>query len=226
MAKGVLMRDNLIGKRFGKLVVVSEYGKDSNGAMIWHCKCDCGNEKNVLANSLKRGRCTSCGCYNLEILRNRATHGHSRKGHTSPTYSVWQSMLNRCENKNDPIYYYYGGRNIKVCDRWHDFANFLADMGERPSLSMSIDRIDNNKGYCKSNCRWATDRTQCNNTSRNIHYPYNGEMKTVGELAYMANLPYRVVYSRLVRLKWSVEDTINTPVSESNRYCNIKKNNA
>lgn len=223
MAKGQLMRDDLTGKRFGRLVVVGEYGKDAHRGMIWRCRCDCGNEKNVLANSLKRGRCTSCGCYNKEVLHNRATHGHSRKGQTSPTYSVWQSMLNRCENSHDPAYRYYGGRGITVCESWHDFNNFLSDMGERPYLDMSIDRIDNSRGYFKENCRWATDRTQKNNTTRNIRYLYNGEMKTVGELAYEANMPYRVVYSRLVRLKWEVKDAVGTPVSNSNRYKSMKK---
>lgn len=112
-------------------------------------------------------------------------HGHTgKKWHfVSPTYRSWNAMKQRCQDKNHPAFYRYGGRGITVCERWQKFINFLEDMGERPE-GKSVDRIDNNKGYCKENCRWATPKEQCNNTRnniKNIYIVYRGERKSVVE---------------------------------------------
>lgn len=115
--------------------------------------------------SLKQGNTTSCGCRQKEVARAQATHGSSRVGKRTPEYNAWVSMKQRCINPNNPRYKNYGGRGITVCKRWfNSFPNFLKDMGEKPD-GLSIDRINNDKNYCKSNCRWANAKDQGLNTT-------------------------------------------------------------
>lgn len=155
---------NLIGIRIGKLTVISyshSKGEKKKKVHFWLCKCDCGNKKIVIGGSLRAERTKSCGCLQLEKVRSILTkHGM----HKSPESTVWRGIKQRCYNKNNVNYYKYGGRGIKVCDRWlESFENFYADMGKRPSKNHSIDRIDNNGNYEPSNCRWATKKQQSAN---------------------------------------------------------------
>jgi len=148
---------NLIGRRLGKLVVVSYFGK-VKGRAAWNCVCDCGNEKVISTEHINRVK--SCGCFQLErtSAANR-THGHTK----TRTYRIWTGMKQRCSNQKTNSYADYGGRGIKVCDRWlHSFENFLADMGECPP-GLEIDRADNDGNYEPGNCQWATEKTQANN---------------------------------------------------------------
>lgn len=135
-------------------------------------QCDCGNKIEVEINCVegKRGNTRSCGCLGAEQrLKASTTHGRSKR-HTEhyPTYSSWQHMKDRCLNPKNKYYNNYGGRGIIVCDRWMKFENFLEDMGDR-TKELSLDRIDNNKGYSKENCKWSTRKEQMNNTRRNRH---------------------------------------------------------
>ena len=153
----------LEGRRFGRLVVQSLSKIDSNGHSSWLCLCDCGNEHIVNRTSLIGGGTRSCGC----LLRERSasyagTHGHSANGRWTPTYISWNSMHIRCRYPNTGSYKDYGGRGITVCERWSDFRNFLADMGDRPE-DMTLDRIDNDEHYTPDNCRWATRSDQSKN---------------------------------------------------------------
>lgn len=146
---------DLTGQRYGRLVVV-ELANPGGGRAIWTCLCDCGSLANVKAQQLRRSGTKSCGCYRRENSASmRTTHGMTR----SPTYLTWVSMLQRCENPEATGYEYYGERGIQVCENWHAFEGFLADMGERPD-GLTLDRLDPEGNYEKDNCRWATWKQQ------------------------------------------------------------------
>ena len=136
-------------KKFGRLLVIKESSKrDKSRRVYWECVCDCGNTVTVCGVSLRKGYTKSCGCISKE--GNYRKHGLSY----SSTYRSWQAMKSRCYNKNNIRYESYGGRGIKVCNRWRDyFENFYADMGERPK-SHSIERLDVHKNYSQENCVW------------------------------------------------------------------------
>lgn len=152
-------KDNLVGQKFGRLLVIEDSDKRTNYNIRWKCKCDCGRFVDVLGLHLKAGATQSCGCLLLERV---TRHGHCPISGTSPTYRTWSCMIGRCRYPSHKQYKDYGGRGIKVCRRWNVFSNFLADMGTRP-VGTTIDRVDNNKGYAPSNCRWATMKQQQNN---------------------------------------------------------------
>ena len=147
---------DLAGQRFGRLVVLSLTKKRSGGNTVWKCLCDCGSKTLVSANHLQSGHTKSCGCFQKEI---RIKHG---RYHYSE-YKIWNTMIQRCENPKHVSYKYYGARGIKVCERWHKFENFYADMGPKPE-GKSIDRIDNEGNYEPDNCRWSTRSEQRQNT--------------------------------------------------------------
>jgi hypothetical protein len=124
-------------------------------------------------------------------------------------YGVWQGILHRCYSPKRRDYKRYGGRGIRVCERWHKFANFLADMGE-PTHGQTIDRIDTNGHYSPWNCRWATVKEQCNNTRRNVRLKCFGRDMTLAQWAAETGLPYKTLYSRLHR-GWRPEDVLAQP---------------
>ena len=168
---GAAIKD-ISGQRFGRLVAIKRVGFEK-GESLWLCKCDCGNFAIRGLQNLQHPRMHSCGCW---LQEGNMFRKHS--GCFTLTYSSWASLKARCSNPSYRHYSDYGGRGIKVCNRWlgeHGFENFLADMGERPTSQHSIDRIDVNGNYEPSNCRWATSVVQANNKRNNIIIEHNGE---------------------------------------------------
>lgn len=158
------VKENLLGKVYGRLTVISP--SDSiNNRTYWKCRCVCNKVCNVRADQLKDGTTSSCGCLRIERLREKiCTHGATG----TPTYDIWEAMGQRCNNQNSAGYAEYGGRGIKICDRWlgaEGFSNFLKDMGERPH-KLSLDRVDVNGDYSPENCRWADNSLQGFNTRK------------------------------------------------------------
>ena len=158
---------DLTGDRYGRLTVLRRMPNlirsKSRQVATFLCTCECGEEVIVRSDHLRTGNTRSCGCLQREAaqlgLSNRS-HGESRR---SLEYASWAAMKSRCTNPNEIHYERYGGRGISVCDRWQSYEGFLADMGRRPSPQHSLDRINNDANYDKSNCRWATKKEQANN---------------------------------------------------------------
>jgi hypothetical protein len=158
---------DLIGQRFERLIVIARAERPSTtraAGSFWLCRCDCGKEVVSWIGSLRRGSTKSCGCLNDEKIGNlRLSHGHTRNRTQSPEYRTYRNMLKRCLDENDKSYPRYGGRGITVSETWQEcFDNFLKDMGNRPD-GLTLERVDNEKGYCKENCKWATRHEQMMN---------------------------------------------------------------
>jgi hypothetical protein len=191
--------------RFHRWTVLGFSHKDGKRS-FYTCRCQCGVERPVRRDQLTRGVSKSCGCWKIEVAREQiirlfTTHGMSNK---TRTYSVWKDMRKRCLNKATNGYKNYGGRGIKVCDRWNDYTKFLSDMGEAPP-GKSIDRIDNDGEYSPKNCRWADKQTQANNTRSNIFIRFNGKTLTLKQWSRELGMPYGMLWQRIYRLSWPIK---------------------
>lgn len=204
---------DLTGMQFGELTVCYDSGEKSHGNVVWTCKCACGNVTNVNSGNLIRGNTKSCG-----HLRGKwITHGCT----DTPEYTTWSSMIKRCTNPKDESYHNYGGRGIRVCDRWlHAFENFYADMGPRTSNSHSVDRRDNDGNYEPGNCYWATKEEQDNNRRTNRIVYFKDKKYTIAQLSKEYGIEYGTLLQRLNR-GWPVERAVETTSINYNNNLSI-----
>jgi hypothetical protein len=180
---------DLTGQKFGRLTVIELAGKNKYKANMWNCLCECGNHSLITTSSLRDGNNRSCGCLKREkLIEKNRKHGMRR----TRECEIWYGIIKRCENKKDKEYKNYGGRGIKISEKWrNDFMEFYKDIGPMPSSKHSIDRIDVNGDYEPSNCRWATSSEQ----ARNRRTPKSNTTGVKG--------------IREIRNKWAVKIKIN-----------------
>ena len=192
---------DLSGQTFCRLLVLGLNGRTQQGKTTWSCICSCGSTVIVIGSKLLTGHTRSCGCLVSETTRkNRMSHGKSE----SRTYAAWCNMKQRCLNRSNNHYRYYGGRGIQICERWkNSFESFLADMGQRP-IGLTLDRINNDGNYEPGNCRWTDTFTQARNTRKNRIITMNGHTKTLSQWAEETGLNGGLISRRLKR-GWPVE---------------------
>lgn len=192
-------RIDLTGRVFGKLAVIGLSPKRANYKAYWRCECQCGHETLVRGDHLLSGASTTCGCgIRAGLAKANLKHGKSK----SVEYRLWAGMLTRCYNDKEVAWEYYGGRGIKVCERWRGeggFENFLADMGLRPSAKHSIERDRVNEGYSPSNCRWATRPEQMLNRRNTLRICHRGKFIPLKTACELEGMNYYSVRSRVIR---------------------------
>lgn len=226
-------RNQIIGVRYGRLIVISYHSKketfNASRRRMRHyytLKCDCGNEKVVCQDDFKYGNTKSCGCLKKEAInahvQKSTKHGQARRKKHHPLYDRWSGMMARCYSPTATKYPDYGGRGIYVTKRWHVFKNYFEDMvndfechvekfGQRNTY---IDRIDNNGPYSKKNCRFVDARNSTRNKRSNIVLSYKGSKKIITDWANFIGIDRTTLEGRLKR-GWSVERTLSTPISKS-----------
>ena len=203
---------DLTGKRFGKLVAIRPIEREEKYTNLrWECICDCGNKKNVQASNLISGHTKSCGCsWHPKGTKRNCKHDLSK----TRLGNIYHGMVMRCCTESERFNGYYG-RGITVCDEWLgkdgviNFVEWAKSNGYQDDLT--IDRIDNNRGYSPSNCRWATYKQQANNRRNNIYITWNGETKTASQWAEIVGLKAQTIRSRYHK-GWKIEDVLFKPV--------------
>lgn len=212
---------DMIGKHFGRLTVIRENGKSKNGSLMYLCECECGNFVTVRGISLRNGDCRSCGCLRKEVSSiGNSTHGHSNER----LFNVWRGMIKRCYDVNHPSYHRYGGRGIKVCDKWLNsyeaFRDFMLANGYPENAGpyeYSIDRIDNDGNYDENNCRVVTAKIQSLNKSNNHRISFKGEEMTITEAAQKCGLTNKQVFNRLDK-GWDLKRALTQPLTQTFTY--------
>lgn len=195
---------DLTGKTSGSLLILKDICPD-RGSSFAQCKCVCGNVVSKKRKGLLAGEIKSCGCLSPP------SHGMSE----SVEYRAWKAMKSRCYYVKNDTYKWYGGKGIRVCDRWlNSFENFFKDMGFRPGKQHSIDRINSNKDYEPMNCRWATKVEQANNISTNHRLNFYGTDLTISEWGRVLNISWSTLLSR-IRRGWTTQKALTTPIRKN-----------
>lgn len=202
------------GQRFGKLLVLA-YVSGSASMTKWLCQCDCGKKKVVTRlRFYGRAAVVSCGCETGKLIGARISrHGGAKKSGHEPEYGSWVSMKQRCYLPSDRYYSEYGGRGIKICDRWRGedgYANFVADMGRKPTSAHTIERNDVNKDYTPDNCRWATREEQNRNRRTSRYVEVGGRRMYFPDACREYGISRHLAEGRM-RLGWSVDRAFTTP---------------
>ena len=182
---------DLTGQRFGMYLVVSRAG-NIGSQTAWNCLCDCGNTRIVQGNNLKSGTSSSCGCRKIK---------HGQKG--TRLYDIWRGMKGRCYKPNHKYYARYGGRGITVCEEWKNSSKAFFEwaMANGYEEHLTLDRIDNDKGYYPDNCQWSTKTEQNNNRCSNTIIEINGKTQTLAQWATETGISYQTIYKRYQRGK-------------------------
>ena len=210
--KQSLFKD-LTGRRYGRLTVIKRSSKKGKGT-YWLCKCDCGNEKEILSQHLQRGLIRSCGCLRRDVLSSNSTnHGKSK----TRIYKEWKGIKERCLNSKNNGFKNYGGRGITICKEWlDDFMNFYDwAMKNGYKNDLTIERKDVNGNYCPENCCWIPAHEQPKNTRNNVVLEYHGEKKIMADWARYAGIKYQTFVRRIKVSNWPIEKAIETPVMQS-----------
>lgn len=209
----------IANQKFGRLTALKldhiQSRKNGGGIHYWLCQCECGNKVVVRKSALLKGHSKSCGCYKMEVLKEKnKTHGLRY----TKLYKKWLSIKKRCYNTKSQFYYCYGARGIKLCDEWlNDFKAFydwaMANgYDENATLyQCTLDRIDVNGNYEPLNCRWVNQKVQNRNSRHNHLLTYNGETHCLTEWAEIKGISADKIRNRLKRLNWSIEKALNTP---------------
>jgi hypothetical protein len=207
---------DLTGQRFGRLTVIRRGQNGSRGEVRWWCECSCGKScVLVFGFSLRGGDTKSCTCLTRERF---LSHGRS----SSPEHKAWIALKQRCSNPKLSSYPYYGGRGIRVCERWmNSFENFLTDMGPRPSAEHSIDRLDVNGNYEPSNCIWSDPRQQARNKRNSLLVAHNGETLHINEWSERTGINPATLRKRLLTLSWTPKRAFETPAGPYRRGFSI-----
>ena len=186
------MKEEIIGNKYGRLLVLRQEGKNKFGIKLYVCACDCGNIKSIVKGALTAGRTRSCGCLLSEGNGNRK-HGERK----TRLYSIWNGMKYRCTAPKCKYYYRYGARGIKVCDEWSTYVPFRNwALSHGYSDSLKIDRVNNDGDYEPSNCKWSTEYEQHLNTSRSHRITIDGVTKTRSEWSKISGINYITIFSR------------------------------
>lgn len=205
MTKGP--KEDRIGWVFGMLTIIGN-AAPSGKAARYLCRCECGKEKVILYNNMRRGGSTNCGCQRTKaLIASTTSHGLS---HT-PFYNVWSGMRQRCRDKNHISYYRYGGIGIKSCERWESFENFYADMFETYKPGLTLDRIDNKGDYCPENCRWVDWIEQAKTKSNSTMLDFDGESISLPTLARRFGISQKTLRRRILH-GMTPKEAVTTPV--------------
>ncbi|MDP1513110.1 hypothetical protein L8C07_26415 [Paenibacillus sp. CMAA1739] len=209
------------GKKYGRLMVVGYAGTNKHNSALWLCQCDCGEEHVTTTRQLTSGKSKSCGCLNRELAANRIRKNHKVTHRMSGTrfYHIWKGMIARCEKPKTNGYKNYGGRGIKVCEKWHVFENFMNDMHSKyldhaklhGEDNTSIDRIDVNGDYHKDNCRWETMSSQCSNRRKTKKYLIDNRLLSAVQVSREYNIGITTFIKRVER-GWSHEEAAKKSV--------------
>jgi hypothetical protein len=196
---------DLTNKKFGRLRVVQQLGKNKWGNLLWLCKCDCGKDHTVASGKLIQGKSKSCGCYANDLhIEQLKRHGITVGGKPR-TFIIWNGIKARCLNPKAVNYKSYGGRGITVCDEWMSFElfhNWAINSGYSDNLT--IDRIDNDKNYCPENCRWVTRKENAIRQRKCIVLTVNGTTGSISSFAREINVSRRIL-TNFYRLKGKCE---------------------
>jgi len=203
--------EEYVGLKFTYLTVIKE-GKPhiTSGGFIrrtLYCECKCGTKKDFQFSSIKSGFIKSCGCYSAKINSERMKTQMKTHGLTlTSEYNAWSSMKKRCLKTNHKSYKDYGGRGIFIEEDWvNSFECFLKDMGKKPNKNYSLDRINNNIGYSKENCKWSTKKEQSRNVRNNVMVEYKGETKCLSEWSEIIGINRNKLNYRIFTAKWCIE---------------------